>query len=281
MATKDDVTNVATLEILAETMTGLSKRTTGMPTTWRCEQASLAFGKVGITCLTFLRTVPGSSFFGPAKGIAVWDLSAAASLCRNLVEAYLLLCYLVHEPTDPTQREFQQLLWDYHREMERHKMLHLGVPDSRHLADVAKTVGALRAKLESNAVFRSLSTKQQSYLLKGGDFKLDSPIDLCGKAGISEGFYRSNYKYCSAYTHSAPFALSQLRDFEAGSEEAKQLMKTLAGTACGYSAFAIRDFAALFPLETLHLSPEVGHIIAVWEEIMRWEKSGYFGGPPS
>ena len=157
----------------------------------------------------------------------------------------------------------------------------VGVPDSRHLADVAKTVAALRTKLESNAVFRSLSTKQQSYLLKGGDFKLDSPIDLCSKAGISEGYYRSNYKYCSAYTHSAPFALSQLRDFEAGSEEAKQLMKTLVGIACGYSAFAIRDFAALFPLEMLHLSPEVRHVIAVWEEIMRWEKSDYFGGPPS
>lgn len=281
MAAKDDVTNLATLELLVETMTGLSKRTTGMPTTWRLEQSSIVFGKIGITCWTFLRTVPGSSFFGPSKGMAVWDISAAASLCRNFVEAYLLLCYLVHEPTDAAQREFQQLLWDYHREMERHKMLRLGVPDSRHLADVAKTVAALRAKLESTVAFRSLSAKRQSNLLKGEDFKLDGPIDLCGKAGVSEAYYRSNYKYCSAYTHSAPFALSQLRDFEAGTAGAEQLMKTLVGIMCGYSALAIRDFAALFPLEMLNLTPKVRHVIAVWEEIVRWEKSGYFGGPPS
>ena len=75
--------------------------------------------------------------------------------------------------------------------------------------------------------------------------------------------------------------LSQLRDFEAGSEEAKQLMKKLVGTACGYSAVAIRDFAARFPVEMLNLSSEVRRIIAIWEEIMRWEKSGFFGGPPS
>jgi hypothetical protein len=281
MEAKEDLTNLATLELLAETMTGLSGRTTGMPTTWRVEQASLAFGKIGITCWTFLRTIPGSSFFASSKGMEVWDLSATASLCRNLTEAYLLLCYLVHDPTDSAQREFRQLLWDYHREVERHKMLRLGVPDSRHLADVAKTVAELKSKLEGNAVFRGLKAKRQTSLLNGEDFKLEGPIELCGKTGISVGYYRSNYKYCSAYTHSAPFALSQLRDFKAGSGEAQQLMKTLVGIGCGYSAFAIRDFAALFPLEMLQLSPKVRHIISVWEEILRWEKSAYFGGPPS
>ena len=242
---KDEVTDLVTLETLAETLGKMSGAATGMPTTWRQEQVSLAFAKVAITCWTFLRILPQSSYYAPVKGLAVWDLSAAATQCRCLLEAYHVLVYLIHQPTSPEECDFQRLLWDFHREHERHEMLRAGVSDSRKLAGVAQTVTALR------------------------------------KAGISENYYRSNYKYCSSYAHTAPFSISQLRHFEAGDPEAENLMTTLVGFACAYSAMALRDFSALFPAEMLSLGAEVRKIIAIWEEVLRWEKSSYFGGPPS
>ncbi len=278
---KGDVTNLATLEVLADALGNLSQATTGMPTTWRREEVSLAFAKVAITCWTFLRLNPGSSYYGPVKGFAMWDLSAGATQCRCLIEAYHVLVYLIHEPTAPEERAFQQLLWNYHCEFERHEMLKAALPDSRHLPRVAQTVAALRAKVEADPFFRTRSLGHQKRILQGEFFKLDDNIALSRKAGISENYYRSNYKYCSAFAHTAPFSISQLREFKAGDDEAKQLMQTLVGFACAYSAMAVRDFSALFPDQTLKLSLEVRKIIAIWEGIVPWEKSEHFGGPPS
>jgi len=252
-----------------------------MPTTWRIEETSLAFAKVGITCWTFLRLIPGSSYHGPVKGYAIWDLSAAATQCRCLVEAYHVLVYLIHEPTAPEERAFQQLLWNYHCELERYKMLKAAIPDSINLPRVVQTVAVLRSKLEADHYFLTLSSGHRKQILAGEFFKLDDNVALSRKAGISENYYRSNYKYCSAFAHTAPFSISQLRDFTAGDDEAKDLMETLVGCACAYSAMAVRDFAALFPDQMLKLSPEIRRIIAIWEGILRWEKSDHFGGPPS
>lgn len=280
---EDDVTDLATLELLAEALGNLSKETTGMPTTWRMEEASLAFAKVGITCWTFLRLIPGSSYYGAAKGHALWDLSAAATQCRCLVEAYHVLVYLIHEPVSSEERGFQKLLWEYHCECERYKMLKAAIPDSRNLPRVAQDVAALKSKLEADRVFLALSLnpRRRKQILAGDCFKLDDNIALSRKAGISETYYRSNYKYCSAFAHTAPFSISQLRHFTAGDDAAKQLMVTLVGYVCAYSAMAVRDFAALFPDQMLMLSPEIRKIIAIWEGILVWEKSDFFGGSPS
>jgi len=278
---KSDVTSLATLELLADALANLSEATTNMPTTWRREQASLAFAKVAVTCWTFLRMVPDSSYNAPVKGYVMWDLSAAATQCRCLVEAYHVLVYLIHEPTAPEELTFQQLLWNYHCEFERHEMLKAAIPDSRNLPRVAQTVATLRAKLEVDPFFLTRSAGHQKRILAGEFFKLDDNIALSRKAGISENYYRSNYKYCSAFAHTAPFSISQLRNFKAGYEGAKGLMKTLVGFACAYTAMALRDFAALFPDQMLKLSPEVRKIIAIWEGVVPWEKSEFFGGPPS
>ncbi len=276
-----DVNNLATLELLADAVGELSKVTAEMPTTWRREEASLAFAKVAITCWTFLRHIPGSSYYSPVKGYAVWDLSAAATQCRCLIEAYHVMVYLIHEPTASHERVFQKLLWEYHCEYERHAMLQAAVPDSRKLAGVAQTVAALRARLETDPFLLTYSPGHQKRILKGEFFKLDDNIALSRKAGISENYYRSNYKYCSAFAHTAPFSISQLRHFKAGDDVAKQLMNTLVGFACAYTAVAARDFSALFPDQMLNLSSEVQRIIAIWEEVLRWENSEFFGGPPS
>ena len=45
---------------------------------------------------------------------------------------------------------------------------------------------------------------------------------------------------------------------------------------------AIRDFISLFPDRTAELEPWVWNGIRFWEDILKWEKSPYFGGqmPP-
>lgn len=262
-------------------MLQISNATCGRRCDWRTEQTSLAFAKTGVTAITLLRLVPGSSYFSLAAHLgAVWDISAAASQCRNLIEAYYVLCYLVHEPSDEPSREFQRTLWEYHEEFERHEMLRIALPDSMRIPEVAKELAARRVLLEKTAVFRSLSKGHQADLTSGKSFKIESSIELSRKAGISENYYRAEYKYCSAYIHSAPFSIGQLRDFTSASEGAQHLFKTLVQLATGYSALAIRDFASRFPDARSHIAAEVVQTIRFWEELMKWDKLPEFRQAP-
>lgn len=273
-----DRMDLSTLEKLLGVIMHISNGTMGRPTDWRGQQASLVFAKVGLTALTFLRLIPGSGYYGPAGEWAVWDLSAAASQCRNLIEAYHLLCYLAHEPTTDTEKDFRQRLWEYHEEFERYEMLKAGVPDSRHLPKVAQELATRRTRLEASPVFQSLSAGHRQRLLEGRDFKLEGPIELSRQAGVSENYYRSNYKYCSTFAHSAPFSIAQLDQFKAGSPTAQQILGSLVNHACGYCSLAIRDFITLFPDQAPLLDEEIHTIIRFWEDLLRWEKSPYFGG---
>ncbi len=187
----------------------------------------------------------------------------------------------MHEPSAASEREFRQWLWEYHEEFERHEMLRTGIPDSRHLARVAQELTARRSRLEANVFFQTLSTCHRRRLLDGKDFKLDGPIELSRKAGVSENYYRSNYKYCSTFAHSAPFSISQLDAFKADAPEARRVLGSLVSVAGGFLALAIRDFTALFPDQIVRMTPEIREIIRFWENLLRWEKSPHFGSQKS
>ncbi len=273
------MTGIENLQKTVEALVAISSETQERPTNWRGEQASLAFAKLAMTCLTILKLTPGSTYFAPANGLAMWDVSAIASQTRNLIEAYYLLCYLIFEPTDPAEREFRKLLWDFHEAFERNEMLSTGIPDSKNLPVIRKGLEERQRRLEASPVFAGLSTGHREQLLKGKKFKLESAIELSRKAGISERFYRSNYKYLSTFAHSSPFAISQLREFRADSPEAKQVIETVVNTALPYSLLAIREFTSLFPDQLVKLNQTILAGIHFWEEILKWEKSEQFNSP--
>jgi hypothetical protein len=271
---------IAKLEAICAVIAEVSGATQGRPTDWRGEQASLAFAKFGITCITFLRLIPGSKYFGPADRFAVWDLSSAASLCRNLIEAYHLLVYLIHEPKDDPTKKFQQNLWEYHEQHERYAMMQAGVPGSKHLASLAAELAARRQRLEANPVFQKLPPKMKGRLTNAEKFKLESHDDLTRLAGISEKYFRSQYRYCSAFSHSAPFAISQLGAFKAGSPEAIPILRSLVQVATGYAAMALRDSLVVFPDQQSSLPAEVQEIVELWKGILKWETSPCFAPRP-
>jgi len=267
-------------EALTHDIMLISERTQGKPTDWRGQRASLAFAKIGVTALTLLRLTPGSRYFEPAGTYAIWDLSAIASQCRNLMEAYYLLCYLVREPPNPAEKEFRQALWEYHEEYERHAMLRISLPQAKSLPEVAAGLQVDKGRLEASAVFQALSAGLRQELLEARRFKLESSIELSRQAGISENYYRAQYKYCSAFAHSAPFSLSQLDQFRAGADSAKSVIGTLVALALAYCAVSIRDFLTIFPEGRACLPAASAELIAKWEGILKWEKSPWFNAAP-
>lgn len=261
------------LQFLAEQILEISIGMQGRDTTWRSEQASLVFAKIGATALTLLKNIPGSPYFTPVGKFALWDLSAVVSLCRTHIETYYVLCYLRHEPGDPLQREFQQLLWEYHEEFERFEMMAATIPDAKSLPSIKEELAARRVRLETSSIFQSLKLGHRRELVEEGKkFKLESAIELSRRAGISENYYRGQYKYCSTYTHCAPFSISQLGAFRADSHDATELFNMPVRLAVAYSALAIRDFLAIFPEAEKLVAVRTRNLIVFWTDIVKWEK---------
>lgn len=259
-------------------MIRISAETENRPTDWRGQYASLAFAKFCATCISFLRLIPNSTFYAATKNIQLWDLSSAASLCRNLIETYYVLVYLSSASAHNDESTFQQALWEYHAAFERHEMARILLPDSRKLPELAANMIECRAKLKESAHFQRLSARHQENLLAGKDFKLPSNIELCRMAGISENYHRGRYKYCSTFAHTAPFSISQLDCFRAGAPDSEQVLSALIGTATGYAALIIRDFIRLCPDQEDKLPSEVRKQISIWQDTLTWEKSPWFHG---
>lgn len=262
----------STLDQLCDSVIKLSAETQGRPTDWRGERVSWVFAKFAATCISFLRLIPSSTFYTPAKNLLLWDLSSAASLCRNLIEAYYVLVYVGSDSPDQKNREFREALWEFHAAFERHEMLRIALPSSKRLPEAAAPLATCRKRLEQSQAFQNLSPGHQKKLLDGDSFRLPSNIELSRIAGISENYYRAQYKYCSTFAHSSPFSISQMSAFRAGSPEAEQVLQRLIGLATGYAALAIRDFTRMFPDWEPTLPPEVRDCILIWQDTFKWEK---------
>jgi hypothetical protein len=270
------MSNIATLDQLCDCGIQISGSTQDRPTDWFGQQASIVFGKSVITCISFLRLIPQSSFYATTKNLHLWDLSSAASLCRNLIESYYVQFYVSSFLASEEERLFRRALWEYHCAFERHEMLRSGLPKSKRLPDVAASLAKHRLTLEQTTQFQGLSAGHQKKLLAGSKFKLDSSIELSRAAGISEYYYSAQYKYCSAFAHSAPFSISQMDAFRAGTPEAARVLGVLVSLATGYSALAVRDFIRLFPDQEISVPPDIKECIAEWEEIFKWKKQPWF-----
>ena len=110
----DSAMKTRTIDNLCHCTMTLSSKTAGRSgVSWREQQASLIFAKLCITCISFLKLIPKSSFFTATKGLNIWDLSSAASLARNIIESYCVLYYVgIDKPSD-SEIEFRELLWEY------------------------------------------------------------------------------------------------------------------------------------------------------------------------
>lgn len=276
---KSQSEEINSLERLCECGIQISTNTQGRKTDWWGQHASLVFVKLCLTCLSLLRMVPGSAFYTSAKNLRAWDLSATASLCRNLIEAYHVLLYVVSPPEDEEDREFKEALWEYHEAFERHAMLSISLPNSKRLPEASRPLIRCRERLQRSSRFQQLSSGYQKELLQGRKFSTLSNIELSKAAGISESLYRAEYKYCSTFAHSSPFSISQLDCFRAGAPDSEMVFGRICGLSAGYMALAIRDYTGFFPDQKPMLPPYVEECISFSEELFRWEKLPSFESP--
>lgn len=268
--------SVTALDPLCDFAIALSLNSQNRTTDWRGHKTSIVFGKIAVTCATFLKLIPGGSAFTPFKNHALWDLASTASLCRNLVEAYYVLAYLCRAPEPEEELQFQEALWEYHEAFNRLKMLRSISPKSLNLSKLETTLSAKRDKLVRIPTWGNLKKGDREKIEKGSVFFLKSQLEIAQSAGISEHYHRAVYGFCSAHTHCAPFSVAQLNEFQAGNEDSATVMGTLVEYTTGFTALAIRDFTTLFLDPKPEIPEDIQQIIQYWQDLVMWDQSPFF-----
>lgn len=247
------------------------------PVSWHMMMASLAFARLSLNGLSILRLSPGSSLCLVVNGIQIWDLPSVSSLSRNLIETYLTLHYFTQIDFPADELQFREKVWRYHETCERVKMLRSGVPSSAGLPQLEQQMSRLRQELEQNPLIQKLAKEKRKRALHGNLAKLETNEQLCSSAGVSEKYYGSTFKYGSNHTHSSPFSFAQMDGFRADDASANQVFHTALHVSTGFIALGVRDYVRLYPDQFPAMGDQEKQLVVIWEEILKWEASSYFG----
>lgn len=269
MEFKENILDVSTADLLCDWGASLSVRHQGKKEPSDKQfYASLFFTRICLNFIGLLRTTPGSKYYEQVKGIAVRDVGSQATLGRALIEGYFAFHYHCIMVDTEDESEFKRILWRYHEESQRLKMLEAGVPGSKHLNEVEERKKESKDSLELNGFFQSLSEGLRKDLLRGEKFKHLQNVDLCHDCDISIGYYKSTYRYLSAFAHYNPFSIQQFDSSRNGVEDTLAASKHICSIVSAFFAKALDSFRCQFPDDYFQMSDEIEDVVRLWSDIL-------------
>jgi hypothetical protein len=164
----------------------------------------------------------------------IWDLPSTYVIARSLIEAHDKFLYVASSKIPEPEAEFRILLWKYHATKHRYRMLKELRSQRPELEMYKQEASGLFNEIISHHVFTTLEESKQKSIQAQ---KIDSnnTVDYhftkeqrCNAFGLDLNFYNTAIMHLSQYVHLYPFALEELIQFRAGSEEAlSQMIRSL------------------------------------------------------
>jgi hypothetical protein len=164
---------------------------------------------------SLLRIHPESSYYYKYK-IENWDLSAMWSICRTIVESYLVMNYMSDQNKSDEELQVRKWLYLYHNKLDRiHGLLEEKKRDDfivSHIRDYAFQTREILSypvcleKIKGMSIgkrkdFRT-SVSKNGFLISLKQMSLE--------AGINQILYKQFYRISSWYIHSKSQAMSHL-----------------------------------------------------------------------
>ncbi len=190
------------------------------------------------------------------KPLRLLDAASIDVLTRTAMEAFLVFHYVFFAATATEEKNYRY--WTYRAAgiAERQNLPETAYEYKQAKAEDKKELDKLRDKLKSNAVFQSLTEKQESRFFEGKERnlwrwkpdvkKVLSWSDIAIDAGFSKMLASYMYRHLSGYSHSS--SLSVLQAAQAlVNKETEQLIKPSIDTMKVLTANMIREYCGLFP----------------------------------
>jgi hypothetical protein len=199
----------------------------GERTTDAGEMASIIHTKMCINAVSAERLCEAKFF----------DHSAIMALCRMIMEAMTLYCYL-QETVESAEWECRDLVLRLHDVTARIKLMRAFAKPEQY-KDLLDGRIALRTALEGNAFFKTLSEERRTRLLSGDQIYVGGMNAAAVRAGWRQKTFLALYNYLSAHTHSAPMSFSRFKAHNINYTNPSEAQMGMVGMALNVAEFCL------------------------------------------
>jgi hypothetical protein len=232
--------------------TALSRAAAARQAGERRHWASVLFTRLCNTACSVIVMCPRNPFNHPDRDH--WDMSAIASLTRNLVECAFALNYLAFDEVGDDEWFTRLNLMQLHDCVTRFKMFSDLTPDDPEIRGFEGQAEELRNRLLTRKHFASLPEKQQKRFLTGDHAWLLTQDEILARMGQGENKrnFRGMWRYLSTHAHTYPVAFYRMAEQGTGrglENNKEKGMITLVLLPYGEDVLrdATKRFNALFP----------------------------------
>jgi len=146
-----------------------------------------------------------------ANLVIIQDYSSVASIARNIIEACNLNYYLCVEDCPDDETELRFLIADFHSISETKFVIENMFRNKKEIEILMTDLKIRATELDENVKFQKLDKQLQKNILSGKRGSIFTQYEIAKRRCIDLPLFKSMYKIMSVQTHSAPYALDQLR----------------------------------------------------------------------
>jgi len=218
--------------------------------------------------LTVLYLTDGTKRNLPSVLFSLVDCQSIYVLTRASLESFLTFHYVFYTPNTKEEQDYKYWCYKAAGIAERQDATE---EYRKKQAEEKEELKRLRDKLESNAVFQSLTQGQQGQILRG-KWKLPSWREIAIDVGFNEKLVPNMYKHLSGSAHSSCLSVAQSVEIQKNGKQQEAISASIV-IMNPVIANMIREYCGLFPQaqDVLNKDPEGSHIMDWWIQIAAFQ----------
>lgn len=188
--------------------------------------------------------------------IKVGDPASIDVITRAAMEAFLVFHYVFHSPSTPDEKDYRYWTYKAVGLAERQNLPEAVFEYAEQKTEEKRRLEEICTKLESNAIYQSLTPKQKARFLEGKELNLwrwqpDAKMRLSWKdiaigARLSEMLASHMYRHLSGHAHSGSLSVLQTQQAIVRNE-VEYLISPSINTLNVLAANMIHEYTELFP----------------------------------
>jgi hypothetical protein len=222
--------------------------TQGLPCDNLVQAASVAFPKLLLSLLGFLRFIPSSRFYAKEAAVVI-DLSSASVMARQVMEDAISVFYLAELNLTAEEKDFRGLVWALHGASEAMEAARFGkVSHLEHTPAAEAAIERLKESLEKHPLLAQITPRDRRNRIKKGDEgHVLHDSEILSRRGIQLDLYNMGRKILSNFAHFSGLSHRMMMQTSGDWQKSWRAFLQPVLYAANFAAEALEAYLALFP----------------------------------
>jgi hypothetical protein len=257
-------TFVAGIELLYKLGRRLPEATANQHCEYLIQEASMAFVKMLMSLLGFLRFIPSSQYHAKAIEVVI-DLSSASVMARQIMEDAISFFYLSEPGLTQKQKKFREMVWRFQGGAEGIESARFANISHHDLPNPDRYLDPYRkyfAEPEALEMLNGIEGGRRGRIRIGQENHVLHDREILERRGIQIEVYDLGHKVLSNFAHFSTFSHQMMMGTNANWEKSWEHFLLPTQYVANFAAETIEAFLETFPQTRQLLSKQEQAMIA-------------------